>query len=178
MPSVRPRIASTCRWYPSVYPSEAPSGATVIVMKNPRSSGGTNSCLRDRNTPTATTTVATAPPITSQRCRSAVRSATWYVSVILRKVRSNTWKTRPCVLGTSSTLAHSIGVSVSATQLEMTTATARVMPNSLNSRPVVPCRKASGENTATSATVVAITANAISLVPFRAASSGVSPSSS
>jgi hypothetical protein len=74
--------------------------------------------------------------------------------------------------------AHSIGVNVSATKPEMTTAPAMATPNSLNSRPVVPCRKASGVNTATSAIVVAITAKPISFVPLMAACCGVSCSSS
>ncbi len=52
------------------------------------------------------------------------------------------------------------------------------MPNSLNNRPAVPVRNASGVNTATSAIVVATTANPISLVPFTAACSGSSCSSS
>ena len=71
-----------------------------------------------------------------------------------------------------------MGVRVSATKPEMITAPAIAMPNSLNSRPVVPCRKASGVNTATSAIVVAITANPISFVPLIAARSGLSCSSS
>ena len=75
-------------------------------------------------------------------------------------------------------LAQSIGVSVSATNPEMTTAPATAMPNSLRSRPAVPRRNPNGVNTATSAMVVAITANPISFVPFVAASSGASCSSS
>ena len=75
-------------------------------------------------------------------------------------------------------LAHSIGVSVSATKPEITTAPATAMPNSLRSRPVDPRRNPSGVNTATSAIVVAITANPISLVPLTAACSGFSFSSS
>src|SRR5438874_1749722 len=75
-------------------------------------------------------------------------------------------------------LAQSIGVSVSATNPEMTTAPATAMPNSLRSRPAVPRRNPNGVKTATSAMVVAITANPISFVPFVAASSGASCSSS
>ena len=75
-------------------------------------------------------------------------------------------------------MAQSIGVSVSATKPEITTAPATAIPNSLNNRPAVPVRNARGENTATSAIVVAMTANAISFVPRTAASSGVSCSSS
>ncbi len=69
-------------------------------------------------------------------------------------------------------------MSVSATMPEMSTAPPTATPNSLNSRPVAPVRKSSGENTATSATVVAITAVVISRVPSIAAVSGSLPSSS
>ncbi len=62
-----------------------------------------------------------------------------------------------------------IGVSVRATKPDIKTATATAIPNSLNSRPTFPERKASGMNTATSAIVVEITANPISLLPSRAA---------
>src|SRR5256885_794858 len=67
---------------------------------------------------------------------------------------SNTLKIAPCSCGTRSTLAHSIGVKVSATNPEITTAPATAIPNSLNSRPVEPRRKPNGVNTATSARVV------------------------
>ena len=59
-----------------------------------------------------------------------------------------------------------MGVSVSATKPEITTEPATAMPNSLKSRPVLPWRKASGVKTATSEMVVAMTAKAISRVPF------------
>ena len=71
-----------------------------------------------------------------------------------------------------------MGVRVSATNPEMMTEPATATPNSLNSRPVDPLRKASGVNTATRAIVVASTAKAISRVPLIAAVSGSSPSSS
>ena len=60
---------------------------------------------------------------------------------------------------------HIIGVSESAAKDEKITATATATPNSWNKRPVLPSMKESGTNTATSVTVVAITANAICLVP-------------
>src|SRR2546427_2986222 len=91
---------------------------------------------------------------------------------------SNTLKIAPCSCGTRSTLAHSIGVNVRATNPEITTAPATAIPNSLSSRPVEPRRKPNGVNTATSAIVVAITAKPISLVPLTAACSGASCSSS
>ena len=49
--------------------------------------------------------------------------------------------------------------------------------NSRNSRPVVPCKKTIGKNTATKATVVAITAKKISSDPLNPASLGDMPSS-
>jgi len=94
------------------------------------------------------------------------------------KPRSNRSKILPCWGCILRILAQSIGVSVSATKPEITTAPATAMPNSLNNRPAVPVRNASGENTATSAIVVAITAKPISLVPSTAACSGVSCNSS
>ena len=84
----------------------------------------------------------------------------------------------PWLCVTRSTLAQSIGVRVNATNPEITTAPATAIPNSLKSRPVDPRRNPSGVNTATSAIVVAITANPISFVPFTAACSGLSCSSS
>ena len=76
-----------------------------------------------------------------------------------------------------SSLLHIMGVSVSATKPETTTAPASVRANSTKRRPVRPGVKASGANTAANVKVIAITAKAISLEPFRAALKGVSPSS-
>ena len=70
-----------------------------------------------------------------------------------------------------------IGVKVSATSDENSTAAATVMPNSRNSWPTLPCRNEIGTNTATSTSVVAITAKPISRLPSTAAISGGSPSS-
>ncbi len=64
---------------------------------------------------------------------------------------------------------HSIGVRVSATKPEISTDTATVMPNSLNSRPTRPVRNATGTKTATSAIVVARIAKPISWAPSNAA---------
>jgi hypothetical protein len=72
---------------------------------------------------------------------------------------------------------HIMGESVRATKVEMITAEASVTPNSLKSRPVVPVRKASGTNTATSATEVATTAKPISFIPSKDACSRSSPPS-
>ena len=59
----------------------------------------------------------------------------------------------------------SIGSSVKLTNSDTSTATATVMPNCRKKRPMMPCMKAIGTNTATIAKVVAITARPISLVP-------------
>ena len=72
---------------------------------------------------------------------------------------------------------HIMGVSVSATRLEKTTAAATATPNSRNSRPVFPSRNEIGMNTETSTSVVAITAKAICFEPRTAASSVGSPPS-
>ncbi len=59
----------------------------------------------------------------------------------------------------------------------MATAAASATDSSRNRRPVLPCRKPTGRNTATSTAVVASTANATCLVPRRAATSAGSPRS-
>ncbi len=76
-----------------------------------------------------------------------------------------------------SSLEAIIGVSVSATKAEIATAAASATDNSRNRRPVLPCRKPTGRNTATSTAVVAITANATCPVPRFAATNGGSPRS-
>ena len=70
-----------------------------------------------------------------------------------------------------------MGTTVSATKVEMLTATAMVMANSRNRRPVSPVISDKGTSTATTATVVAITGKPTSLAPFTAASKRGSPSS-
>ena len=76
-----------------------------------------------------------------------------------------------------SSLLHIIGVSVSATKPDTTTAPASVSANSPNNRPVRPGVKASGANTAANVSVIATTAKLISRMPLIAAWKGVSPSS-
>lgn len=70
-----------------------------------------------------------------------------------------------------------IGVNVNATKEETTTAPAMTTLNSRNKRPVVPSKKTIGKNTATSTTVVAITAKKISFDPLNPACKGVIPCS-
>ena len=70
-----------------------------------------------------------------------------------------------------------IGTSVSDTSAEKPIAAAIVMPNSPNSRPMLPGMNEIGRNTAISTSVVATTAKPISRLPSTAASSGGSPSS-
>ncbi len=64
-----------------------------------------------------------------------------------------------------------MGTSVSAIRLEKITAVATVMPNSPNKRPMLPPMKDRGTNTATSTSVVAMTAKPISRLPSRQANS-------
>ena len=64
---------------------------------------------------------------------------------------------------------HSIGTSVSATNIEITIATASEIANSRNSRPVLPVISESGTSTATSDAVVAITGKPTSREPLSAA---------
>ena len=76
-----------------------------------------------------------------------------------------------------SSLAHSMGVSVSATTPDTTTAPAKASANSTNKRPVRPGVKASGAYTATSVAVMVTTAKPISRAPKIAAENGSMPSS-
>ncbi len=68
------------------------------------------------------------------------------------------------------------GTRLSATNDEMTTATANTRPNSWKSRPAVPGRKAIGTNTAMRTAVVAMTAKKTRRVPCTAALLGPAPS--
>ena len=68
-----------------------------------------------------------------------------------------------------------MGTRVSATSDEKTTADASAMPNSPNSTPMRPGARATGRNTETRTTVVAITAKPIWRLPSMAASSGGLP---
>ncbi|MNV69251.1 hypothetical protein D3C71_1621550 [compost metagenome] len=70
-----------------------------------------------------------------------------------------------------------MGVSVSATNPETSTAPASANANSMNRRPVRPVAKASGAYTVTSVIVMATTAKPISLDPRSAASLRGMPSS-
>ncbi len=72
---------------------------------------------------------------------------------------------------------HIIGDSDNASTAENVTAAAIVTASSANTRPMLSFKKATGANTDTSTTVVAITANATCRVPLYAASSGASPAS-
>ena len=72
---------------------------------------------------------------------------------------------------------HIIGVSVSETMAETTTAMVSVSANSRNMRPTRPVMNSSGMNTAISDIVSEITVKPISRAPRSAASSGDSPSS-
>ena len=76
-----------------------------------------------------------------------------------------------------NSLVESIGVNDKATKADIVTAPAITTLNSRNNRPVVPCKNTIGTNTATKATVVAITAKNISWEPLNPASSGAMPRS-
>ncbi len=70
---------------------------------------------------------------------------------------------------------HIIGVSVSDTIAEMTTAIVNVSANSRNMRPTRPLMNSSGMNTAISDSVSDMTVKPISRAPFSAACIGLSP---
>ena len=71
-------------------------------------------------------------------------------------------------------LAESEGASVKLTNNDTAMAKAMVRPKLLKNLPTNPLRNATGTNTASSESVVAMTANPISLVPLIAASKGLS----
>ena len=72
---------------------------------------------------------------------------------------------------------HIIGVVVSETTIETTTAADSVTANSRNRRPTIPPISSSGMNTAISEMLIEITVNPISPAPRIAASNGDSPCS-
>ena len=76
-----------------------------------------------------------------------------------------------------SSCVHIMGVSVSATKPDTTTAPAKASANSTNSRPVRPGVKASGAYTATSVAVMVMMAKPISRAPLMPAENGSMPSS-
>ena len=73
--------------------------------------------------------------------------------------------------------AHSIGTRVSDTTADIMMVVASVIANSWNSRPTTSPMNSSGISTAISDTVSEMMVKPISLDPFSAASSGVSPAS-
>ncbi len=73
--------------------------------------------------------------------------------------------------------AHIIGVRVSATKAEATTATLMVIANSRNSRPMIPDMNSSGMNTAIRENVIETMVKPICPAPFTAAVNGLSPAS-
>jgi hypothetical protein len=93
------------------------------------------------------------------------------------KAPSTDVASRPRLMPFANSFDVIMGVSVSATTAENTTAAATDTPNSPNSLPTLPCRYEMGRKTATSTRVVATTAKVISRLPFIAASSGCSPCS-
>ena len=72
---------------------------------------------------------------------------------------------------------HIIGVSVSETKADATTATLTVTANSRNSRPMMPPMNSSGMNTAISEKVIDTMVKPICPAPLIAASNGGSPCS-
>ncbi len=76
---------------------------------------------------------------------------------------------RPCSISGSRHTLDSIGSSVNETKSDTSTANATVTPNWKKILPIIPPMKATGMNTAITASVVEMTARPISLVPSRAA---------
>ena len=76
-----------------------------------------------------------------------------------------------------NSFAHIMGTSVRETTAEIRIVTARVTANSRNSLPTTSCMKSKGISTAISDTVSEMMVKPICPAPFRAASSGRSPSS-
>src|SRR5271156_6829073 len=83
-------------------------------------------------TPAAPSTIQGREPVSVQD------SAARYAPAILRKALSIAVAKRPRWMPPANSLDVIIGVSVSATSAENTTAAATVTPNSLNNRPTLP----------------------------------------
>ena len=79
---------------------------------------------------------------------------------------------------TDNSREHSIGVSVSDTNIDARMATVTTTANSLKMRPITPPIKSTGMNTATSEIEIEMMVKPISRAPFSAASMAESPSSS
>ncbi len=137
----------------------------------PRSSVGTSSSGSWRKRRKLPASRPRAASSTAPRQRSAAASDARYARSSPSKKESNErlaqLRVTPC--SGWSIREHIMGVRVSATKAESATAKARVRPNSRNSRPTLPVRNATGMNTATRATVVAMTAKPISRTPSTAA---------
>ena len=73
--------------------------------------------------------------------------------------------------------AHIIGVTVSETSPDTTSAAPTVIANSLNSRPMTPLMSKTGMKTAISEVVIDTTVKPTSRAPLRAASNGAAPPS-
>ncbi len=104
-------------------------------------------------------------------------SAAWYLFDSQSNALSSVCVSLLSFVLERSSFEHIIGESDSASTAENNTAAAIVTASSANTRPMLSFRNATGANTDTSTTVVAITANATWRVPLYAASSGVSPAS-
>ena len=165
--------SSRRRPYSSVYSKLAPSGAVSTTMTRPLSAAGANSAGRLRKLTAPNSSSASTKPTMTPGRRINCRSVRSYHAESAAKKRSmapamRPWRTSP----SAGRREASIGVSVSATSAENSTAAASVSPNSRNRRPFSPGRKEIGTNTATSVRVVATTAKPISRLPRIAATIG------
>ena len=102
------------------------------------------------------------------------RTVFWYTSVPAFSTRLNARKKTPCARSRwcPRKMAESAGVSVSALNAEIETENAIVNANCRNKMPVVPGKSATGTNTDTSTSDVAITAPATSFIATDAALCG------
>ena len=154
-----------------------PGGLVAVTKKEPRSSRGVNS----------------SGIVLSSHQHIAVRPSTMGMAVAGKfNAKPSTWRYSRCTNSNTRfssramkpspsrsrmILEASIGVSVSATKPLKPTAIASVTLNSANMRPVSPGMKVTGTNTASSTSVVAMTAKPTCRVPRNDATSGFSPSS-
>src|SRR5580704_13559012 len=106
--------------------------------------------------------------------RTTTCSKSLYQAVIRSITRLNSWKKRPCARSRwwPRKIADSAGVNVSALNAEIETENAMVSANWRKRIPVVPGNNATGTNTATSTSDVAITAPATSFIATDAALCG------
>ena len=169
--------AATAFWCLTMASNDMPCAASVVPKSMPMSCEGMNPLgMRANRTPVRTVTVAVTPIIV-RRWPSDHRRPFSYARSMAANARSERLYNRWCATsagGRRKRLA-SIGVSVSDTKPEISTASPMTTANSRNNRPTMPPMNSTGMKTAASESVIETIVKPISCAPSRAASSGGLP---